>query len=204
MPGKTRGSAPLVRIFSVLAHPESGSFTRALLDACLEAAASAGHVADRADLYRDGFDPRFLSGEFAQFGDGFEPSPQIAAYQQRMRQADAWVFAFPIWWWSMPAIMKGWIDRVFTRGFAYQDGSDGATGLLRDRPVLLLTPCSVGDSTIAKYRYDDAFRQATGAGVFGYCGIRDVRWHLFSDVGSPDARERHLLQARAAGAALRN
>jgi NAD(P)H dehydrogenase (quinone) len=188
-----------VRIFSVIAHPSRGSFTGALLDACLDGALSAGHAADRADLYLDRFDPVFQDSEYAQYEPDYRPADEILAYQHRMGQADAWVFAFPIWWWSMPAMMKGWIDRVFSSGFAYRDAQDGMTGLFADRPVVLLTPCALGEASIARHRYGDAFRRTTLDGVFGYCGIRDVRWHLFSDVGSEAARRQHLAQARDAG-----
>jgi NAD(P)H dehydrogenase (quinone) len=144
----------------------------------------------------------FQAAEYAQYEPGFQPSDEVAAYQRRMLQAQAWVIAFPIWWWSMPAILKGWIDRVFSSGFAYQDARDGMTGLFTDRPVLLLTPCALGQTSIAKHGYGDGFRQTTLDGVFGYCGIRDVRWHLFGDVGSEPARRLHLAQARDAGLQL--
>ncbi len=191
-----------MKILSVYAHPTPASFTRALLDAFADGARSCGHAVDVIDLYRDAFDPVFGAEDLAQFEAGHQPSLEIAQYQRKVQDADALVFAFPIWWWSMPAILKGWLDRVFSFGFAYGEAEDGSTGLLQDRPVILLTPGLTAPATVAKYGYENAFRQTTAVGLFQYCGLMDVRWHLFSDVGSEQARQRHLIQARVAGAAM--
>ena len=127
----------------VYAHPEPTSFTAALKDAGAEALKSAGHGVEVSDLYAEKFDPRAGRHDFigvadpgrfhyqteqahAQETHGF--APDLAREQQRFLKADLVVWVYPIWWGGMPAILKGWFDRVLAYGFAYADGRRFDTG----------------------------------------------------------------------------
>lgn len=191
-----------MKILAVYAHPRPQSFSRALLDEFIAGATSAGHTVEFIDLQAEKFDPVFRDEEYGQYGEAYEQPADIARYQALIAGADALVFAFPVWWWSMPAILKGWFDRVMSYGFAYGDEPGKPTGLLRDRPVVLLATGVADDKTYAKYRYDDAMKQAIPIGIFGYCGLHDVRWHLLVGNVSEEIRTAHLATARKAGLTL--
>ena len=131
-----------MKILAVLAHPNPESFTRALMDEFVASAESAGHTITIADLNAEGFDPRFNLDDVAVYNGLAEVTEGIAAEQKRVAEADAMAFFFPLWWWSMPSILKGWIDRVFNAGFAFNYIEGISTGLLTHRKVALFCPAA--------------------------------------------------------------
>ena len=111
----------------VTTHPETGSLTHAIAQRIGDAirATDAGNTVTHAELVAEGFDPRFNREDQALFrGTGAVPA-DVAAEHARLDLADTLVLVYPLYWWSFPALLKGWIDRVFTQGWAYQDGADG-------------------------------------------------------------------------------
>jgi NAD(P)H dehydrogenase (quinone) len=194
-----------MKILVVVDHPERHAFARRLAERFAAGAAEAGHEVTLADLHEEGFDPRMRPEDLAFYrGTGPRP-PGIGKEQERVDAADALVLVFPLYWWSMPALMKGWIDRVFTGGWAYGNGEDGKVrGLMTDRPVLLLMTAGSDAAGLDRHGYRDAMLAQMVRGIFGYCGIRDVRPVWFHDVESPDAaiRRDHLEAAGRLGTAF--
>ena len=139
-----------MHLLTVYAHPRLECFTHAVAQALLEGVATNGHTSEFADLYREGFEPRFAEPDFAQFS-GLAVPHDIAREQARVDRADGLALVFPIWWWSFPAILKGWIDRVFSEGWAYRFDPALSRGILRDRPTLLLGIGASRESTARKY-----------------------------------------------------
>ena len=190
-----------MKLLVVFAHPLRNSYPRAVLDAFLEPIRAQGHQIDLLDLHEEDFDPRFTQADHAHFWGGDIPE-EISAYQKRMDAADRLAFIYPVYWWGMPAIMKGWIERTFSGDWAYvygegveDRGKAGLKGLLANRPTLLLGIGGSTERTYRRYRYDDAMRTAIDVGVFSYCGIRDVETHLLFDVegdANADRREAYL------------
>lgn len=124
-------------ILIVHAHPEPRSLNGALKDLAIETLQAAGHHVQISDLYAmqwrasaDGADfPQRDPDERLHYGrasrvafDAGTQAPKVAAEQEKLRWADAVILQFPLWWFSTPAILKGWIDRVFANGFAYGVG----------------------------------------------------------------------------------
>jgi len=188
-----------MKILAVLAHPNTDSFTRALLDEFVASAESTGHSVVIADLHAEGFDPNFNMHDVAVYGGQAEVSDEIVAEQKRIMDADAMAFFFPLWWWSMPAILKGWIDRVFSSGFAFEFIDGHSSGLLTHKKVALFCPAATDQGYYRRYGYHSGFQRLVDAGIFGYCGIADVETHIFPEVeDNEEARERHLAHTRAA------
>jgi NAD(P)H dehydrogenase (quinone) len=127
----------------------------------------------------------------------------------RVDKADRLAFVFPVYWWGMPAMMKGWIERVFTGGWAYQfgksvedRGKEPPTSLLGSVPTILIGIGGSTKGTYEKYGYGEAMRVQNDVGIFAYCGITDVESHLIYDVeGDHNApvREEGLKLARHIG-----
>ncbi|MFD7922628.1 NAD(P)H-dependent oxidoreductase [Streptomyces sp. NPDC059740] len=121
------------KILLVTAHPEPRSLNGALSSFALAHLRAAGHAVQVSDLYAmkwkaavdaDDYPGRpegrlwvMADSEHATLAGSL--SPDVAAEQEKVRWADAVVLQFPLWWFSVPAVLKGWIDRVFTSGFAY-------------------------------------------------------------------------------------
>lgn len=126
-----------MNVLIVYAHPEPRSLNGALRDFAVERLSAAGHAVRVSDLYamnwkavldaadstepRDAarFDPS-LDSKHA-YANGLQ-SADIAAEQDKLKWADTVILQFPLWWFSMPAILKGWVERVFAYGFAYGVG----------------------------------------------------------------------------------
>ncbi len=101
----------------IAVHPDADSFTMAVAGAYCEAVAGQGQVAVLRDLYRIGFDPVLKAAERPRGAD-FTPAPDVAAELERLRGADIFVLVYPIWFGAPPAMIKGYIERVFGAGFS--------------------------------------------------------------------------------------
>ena len=114
------------KILIVFAHPLADSLSAALKAAVVGGLEEAGHTADVIDLYADKFDPSLSATERTSFVQpGYTPPPDTAAYCERLQAADGIVFVFPQWWFGMPAILKGFVDRVFVPGVAFAPDPKG-------------------------------------------------------------------------------
>jgi NAD(P)H dehydrogenase (quinone) len=120
-----------MRILLVLAHPLEESFTASVAETVRAKLASNGHVVDLLDLYREDFDPRLKPSERARyFEPDYDPS-EAEPFVSRLKAADGLVLVFPQWWFNFPAILKGFFDRVFAPGVAFEN--DPAGGRIQPR-----------------------------------------------------------------------
>ena len=103
-----------MKIAIVYAHPSPESFNHSILEAFKAGLKEAGHDMEVIDLYADGFDPLLKTS-----GHG-STEEQTLFYQDKIKQADCLAFVFPIWWYRAPAILEGFIDKVFASGFAFK------------------------------------------------------------------------------------
>lgn len=122
----------------IVAHPRINSLTMRLAQAYVEELAARGHQHTLHDLYRMEFDPVLTNAEIAQTHGAAAP-PEVLQAQQDIQAAEAVTVIYPLWWLSMPAILKGYIDRVFARGFAYESRQGHVHGLLAGKKCVLVT-----------------------------------------------------------------
>jgi NAD(P)H dehydrogenase (quinone) len=126
-----------MKVLLVFAHPESRSLNGALRDVAIKELEAQGHEVRVSDLYADGWKSEVDRADFPALapdarlevapasGQAFTSdslTADVKAEQQKLLWADALILQFPLWWFSMPAILKGWVDRVFAYGFAYGVG----------------------------------------------------------------------------------
>jgi NAD(P)H dehydrogenase (quinone) len=109
-----------VRVLVVFAHPLADSFAASLHRAILAALRRAGYEIDDCDLYAEGFDPVLSAAERRAYNTPEPDLSAVARHVARLRQAEALVLCFPTWWYGMPAILKGWFDRVWAPGVAFE------------------------------------------------------------------------------------
>lgn len=141
-----------MNVLIVLAHPEPKSFNGAMFDTAVKTFTDAGHGVATSDLYRMGFNPvsdrrNFTTakdGEFLRLQveemhasevGGF--AHDIEAELRKIEAADLMIWQFPLWWFGMPAILKGWVDRVFAMGRAYGSGRIYEKGVFKGKQALL-------------------------------------------------------------------
>jgi NAD(P)H dehydrogenase (quinone) len=138
----------------VHAHPEPRSFGTAQMTTAARALRDAGYRVDVLDLYTDAWAPVLDREEFAPADGPFKPQAEqqravrdgtldaaVKAHLDRLLDADLLVLSFPMWWFSLPAILKGWVDRVFVMGgvFGGDHGLFDDAALAGRRAMLLLT-----------------------------------------------------------------
>jgi NAD(P)H dehydrogenase (quinone) len=123
----------------VVAHPVEDSFTMGLMRAYAAELESLGHSQRTYDLYRMRFNPVLAAQELAPVSADHPVSADVAQAQDDIRAADALTVMYPLWWLSMPAMMKGFIDRIFARGFAYEAQNGIVRGLLSGKKSVLIT-----------------------------------------------------------------
>lgn len=113
-----------MRILYLYAHPLGDSFHAAIRDAALSALRGAGHEVDLCDLYAEGFDPVLRPEHRRIYHDEAAILEPVAGYVERLRWAEGIVLSFPTWCFGLPAILKGFFDRVFIPGvsFTLRDG----------------------------------------------------------------------------------
>jgi len=170
-------------------HPDSKSHTHAVAAEVAKGIESAGHAHtyEYADLAAEGFDPRFNAADFNQF-KGLSTSPDdVIAEQTRLGRADALVLVYPIYWWSFPAQLKGWIDRVFTQGWAYDDADGKLVKRLGNLPVHLIALGGADQRTYVRHGYFGSMKTQIDHGIFGYCGAPVITSELLlpSDADYP-------------------
>ncbi len=188
-----------MNVLAVFCHPNADSFSAALLERFVAGAEAAGHTVEVADLYREGFDPVMNLRDLQQF-DNVAMPPEILAEQARVENADALCLVFPLWWWGMPAMLKGWLDRVWSAGWAYRWERDPQGSLLAPRPCTLLVSAGASSAMMAQQGYDKKIELLWRRGVLDYCGVEPVAIHLLLDSAwDANARAGHLETAYRAG-----
>ena len=108
-----------MKILVVYCHPRADSYVHALKDAVVETLAAAGHEIDLLDLYAENFQPVLTADERARYNDIASNRQGIESDVARLQRAEALVFVYPTWWYGLPAMLKGWFDRVWAPGVAF-------------------------------------------------------------------------------------
>lgn len=197
-PSSRRG---VPRALVVMTHPATASLTRATATAIAEALRADGLEVELADLAAEGFDPVFGAADHAAFTSGGNVPADVAREQRRIDRADHLILVYPVYWWAMPALLKGWIDRVFVSGWAFAEGIDGTIAKKLGRlKVSLVAIAGASDATYDKRGYRDAMRTQIETGIFDFCGAPVLSSHLVT----PDQWEKpSVLQHIAASVAAR-
>ncbi len=161
----------------ITAHPYVQSFNFALRSEVLSTLRSSGWHCTMSDLYQQGFNPLLGTDDFIQFDPeiGFNLAkqqvqatktksyhPEITAEQDKLQQADLVILQFPLWWGSYPAILKGWIERIISRGFAYGENFE----LANKKVMLCITTGGASNKEEEKYYADKVASLA--ADIFEY------------------------------------
>lgn len=185
-----------MQVLTILAHPGSESFNHALCARVTERLKADGHDIRLHDLYQEGFDPVLPVEETTRA----EPDETVLRYVTELGEADGLIVVHPNWWGSPPAILKGWVDRVFRAGSAYRfvDRGDGVgipEGMLKaDRAVILNTANS---TPAAEWGAIDPLEMWWRNTVLGMCGIGHVHRKLYAPVitSSQEQRDQWLQDA---------
>jgi NAD(P)H dehydrogenase (quinone) len=205
-----------MNVLIVLAHPEPDSFNGALFDTAVESLRAAGHTVVTSDLYRMGFDPVSSRRNFTTVKDpgylklqveethateagGF--APMVETEIAKIEAADLMIWQFPLWWFGLPGILKGWVDRVFAMGRAYGQGRVYGTGMFRGKRALLSLTTGGPEESYAPAGFNgdlQAVLRPTHRGMLEFTGFEVMGPQIhFSPVRVADSQRKAWLKAWA-------
>jgi NAD(P)H dehydrogenase (quinone) len=208
-----------MRILLVLDHPytiaaaenvpHQRSFSSAVAAAAIRGARSSGHEIDLIDLAADRFQPAMTAEDLQAWRQGRVVDPVVADYQQRLFAADQLVFVFPVWWEAMPAPTKGFLDRVLTKGIAFDElpharGNPFRNLMQRLSGVTILSIMTTPDKAY-RWWYRDPLTKIMFKGTFDKIGVKNLTWVNYANVTAQTAEKRNLMlrQTERRFAALR-
>ncbi len=182
----------------VYAHPYPKSFNHAILETLTERFKKEKRAFEVRDLYEIGFAPALTGKDLIGFKEG-RTAPDIAAEQSHVAGADTLIFIYPVWWFGMPAILKGYIDRVLSFGFAYTFDGKNIKGLLPGKKVAILNTTGGPEEVYTSGGFKEALGKTTDAGIFGLCGMNVILHKYFYEVPvvSADARKAMLEEIKS-------
>jgi putative NADPH-quinone reductase len=167
------------RALLVVAHPRSDSLTARSAGRAREHLEKRGLTVDLLDLHAEGFDPRMTVRDEPDWADPDKRySDEVRAHIKRVDAADVIVVVFPVWWFSVPAIVKGWVDRVWNNGFAYGREPSRLAG----KRMLWLGLAGGSQQAYAAQGLEAMMDRQLRMGISGYCGIEDAALRMIFDI----------------------
>jgi Putative NADPH-quinone reductase (modulator of drug activity B) len=184
-----------MKVLTVVSHPRVDSLTFAVAARFVEGLVDAGHETEVLDLHRIGFNPVLWEADEPDWAGEKIYSAEVRTEMERMSRHDALAYVFPVWWYSVPAMLKGYIDRVWNKDFAYGGNK------LRHKQVLWLGLAADSKEHMAKRQYEQMMNQHLNISIADYCGISNSRVELLYDTLSskPEVREELLSHAYRLG-----
>ena len=187
----------------VLGHPAPASFNHALAETIRQTWAAAGCDVTFHDLAAENFDPRMTATEAHE---GASSDPTVLRHIADLCAADLLAVIHPNCWGAPPAIMKGWIDRVFAENAAYgfekgADVGDAPIGLLKIKSALVI---NTGNTPLDRERdhFHDPLDHIWRTCILGFCGVPNINRRLFGVVATSTTADRELWLAETATLAI--
>jgi putative NADPH-quinone reductase len=185
-----------MRCAVVFAHPVAESYCAALRDAAVAALRRGQHEVRVVDLYAEGFDPVLSRQERLDSHTARANERNVRDHIELIRWAEALVFVYPTWWYGLPAILKGWLDRVWIPGvtFTLPAGGKPIEGLM-DNIVRLVAISTSGSSLIWMTVIGNPGRRTITRGIRALCSTRcRTTWlaHYNIDRSTPASRAAFL------------
>jgi len=174
-----------MKIAIVFNHPYEGSFCNALLDAVTTGLQKGNHEFDLIHLDKEKFNPVMTASDLKAFRDKNPTDPHVINYKNRIGQADHLVLIFPIWWELMPALTKGFIDKVVFPGIAYDYTNKSNTRMkplwTKLKGVTMITTMNT-PKLLYWGIFGNAIQKAMLLGTFWKIGYKNRKWISFNGV----------------------
>ncbi|MGD0884569.1 MAG: NAD(P)H-dependent oxidoreductase [Thermodesulfovibrionales bacterium] len=173
----------------IYAHPDTASFNHAIMETISDELKKSNKDFEVRDLYKIAFNPILSSEDLAAIQNGAVPQ-DIKIEQDHIRSAGTLIFIFPIWWSSMPAMLKGYIDRVFSLKFAYDITADGVIGLLKGKKVFIVSTTGASEEDYEKMGAFKMMNKSIDMAIFQLSGMEVVGHKYFSSVPNVSDQDR--------------
>ncbi|MGH2624438.1 MAG: NAD(P)H-dependent oxidoreductase, partial [Sphingobacterium sp.] len=176
----------------VFNHPYQGSFGNAILDAVTKGLKGANHDVDLMHLDNDGFNPVMSKEDLKAFMEHKPVDPQVIDYNERLEKAEHLIFIFPIWWDLMPAMTKGFVDRVLSPGVVYDHHPRGfgLVPLLNNLKGVTIITTMNKPRIMYSLLIGNLIRKAMIKSVFKTMGYKNLKWISYNMVKSVNQEKR--------------
>lgn len=169
-----------MKVLVVFNHPYEKSYCSSILKSVENAFRAGGCEVDVIHLDRDRFNPAMTADELREHSLGVVSDAVVRGYQERIRWAEHVVFIFPIWWELMPAMTKGFVDRVLTEGFAFETDESKRPARFRNlltnvRGVTLITTMNT-PAVLYSLLFGNAIKKSFFNGTFRKIGVKNLKW----------------------------
>ncbi|MGL5785865.1 MAG: NAD(P)H-dependent oxidoreductase [Bacteroidales bacterium] len=179
----------------IYAHPDSKSFCHAIKDDYVQALQAQGKEVKVRDLYAEDFQPVLRYNELQQLCKGDEMNEDLKIEQAFIKWADVITFIYPVWWSGMPAILKGYIDRVFSYGFAFKFDNNRFVGMLTNKRVLIINTMGGERDIYLQTGMLTAMENIIDNGIFKTCEMDVIGHYFFGNlVERGDENRKKILQ----------
>lgn len=180
-----------MKVVIVFNHPYDGSYCHAILHAVISGLRKANHDVDVIHLDKEGFNPVMTARDLKAFTERRPVDPKVIEYKQRIGESGHLVFIFPIWWELMPAMTKGFIDKVIFPGVAYDYKPNGfmTPRFPNIKGVTLITTMNT-PAFIYRLIFGNAIRKAFFTGTFWKTGYKNRKWLSLNMVKSVSDKKR--------------
>lgn len=188
-----------MKVVIVFNHPYEGSYCNSILHSVSRGLEKAKHQVDIINLDTEGFNPVMTSEDLNAFRNKKPIDPKVLEYKTRLEKADHAIFIFPIWWELMPALMKGFIDKVIFPGVAYDYINLSNTQM---KPLMTkikgITVITTMNTPGILYRivFGNAIQKALMVGTFWKLGYKNRKWISFNMVKQATGERRKIWLAK--------
>jgi len=169
----------------IFSHPWHGSFNKAILDTVSEELQNKQVPYQVIDLNKDGFNPVMTESDLALFAKGESPDPLVSKYQNILKDTDRLIFIFPLWWSGLPAILKGFFDKVMLKNFAYVATNKGLQGALTHIQSTKVIVTGQVSKWHLKYVRGNPIQKTFIGVTLKNIGIKNAKWLYCSDCSNP-------------------
>ena len=177
----------------IFAHPNSArSFGRSIANRIEQISQEKGVNVFFRDLYEMNFNPILSHEELQNANKGVIPE-DIQQEHNFILQADLITLVYPLWWMGFPSILKGYLDRVLSHGFAYKTENGESVGLLKNKQMQQFITIGSNLDKYKEFGVDKSLNHCLINGLFNYCGIENVEFELFGDIHLIDDEARKAM-----------
>lgn len=174
----------------IYAHPYDKSFNHAIFTKVQQILKARKEEFSAIDLYWDNFNPAYDTRELSLFKAGKTSDPNVKKYQKLLKEANRLIFIFPVWWNDTPAIIKGFIDKVMKKQFAYNVGATGVIGHLKNIQRVEVMTTSTSPTWYLKIFCGSAIKSVFINSTLKQLGMKHIKWLSLGNIDKSSAQRR--------------
>lgn len=174
----------------IFAHPYHESFSKAILDRISKTLNESDKEFHIIDLYKDKFNPVLSEQELSNYSKGISTDPLVKKYQNMLLESNELIFIFPIWWYNVPAILKGFLDKVLLKNFSWDEGKFGIVGKLTHIKQAAIISTMDTPNWYYKLLLHSPLKHSFQKGTLKGIGIKKTKWFSHGMISSSSTKSR--------------